>query len=327
MRGRIFALAIVFLMSSPVHADGLEDASAAASAFQGGDYHAAVSLYTRAATDKHLSIQERASLIYNRGMAFLKLGDHVSATADFQTVLRLVPNDPDAIQQLAALHPQKGRRSVQRIQPVQGPQIDVQKWGPFSSLAGHDWLGSSGKPVMYLHYEWSIPNAVLLYSGQDASGRAIAGQVTVDLTTHQLTEQATYGNKTSMGSYQVEPDRLITTTGEGRKQTQQILVRSPDGFFQLTVQKRNGNEWKTTQIVVFTPTTPTFVAGLGWPAPGSQVRESFFKRLGRSLGDGALAGLHDGTRDGLHDAAQDRIRRVTRTTGEATTTTRTIESQ
>jgi len=320
MRKLTLALAAVLLTTAGAAvADGVSDATAAQAAFDKGDFRTAISLYTRAIQDKALGAEDRASILFSRGMARLKMGQRTLAASDFEATLKLVPGDPYAMQELNQLR----GRSVVAAAP-RAPSVDFSRWGPFATLAGRDWLGTSAQPILYLHFEWSVPNAVLVYSGQDARGKALTGQVTIDATTGKLLEQANAGGKTSITYYNVEPDRL---TSEGGKGTQQIISRDPSGYLQIVTQKRSGADWKTTQVIVLSPTTPTFLASLGWPAPGSVQHVSFLKELGQSLKGGALAGLHDGVQDGVHDAAQDRIRRVTHTRVAPTQTVRTVQSQ
>ncbi len=206
------------------------------------------------------------------------------------------------------------------------PAIDLSRWGVFAALAGHDWMGSTGKPIMYLHYEWAILGAVLNISGQDASGKVIVGVITFDAASGKLTSQSMYGNKSIISSYEVQSDRVITSLGGGGR-VQQSLIRLPQGYFQLVDQKQGrGGLWETTRVVVLTPTRHNLVASLGWPAPGAR-RSTFWKQLGQSFKGGAISGLHDGVQDGVHDAAQDRIRRMTGTQGQPTQTVRTTQSQ
>lgn len=319
MRKLTLALAAVLLGTAQAAvADGVSDANAAQAAFDKGDFRTAISLYTRAIQDKALGAEERASVLYSRGMARLKMGQRSLAASDFEATLKLVPGDPYATQELNQLRGRTAAAATPRA-----PSVDFARWGPFATLAGHDWLGTSAQPILYLHFEWSVPNAVLVYSGQDARGKALTGQITVDSATGKLLEQGSAGGKTTITYYTVEPNRL-TSEGKG---TQQIISRDPAGYFQLVTQKRSGADWKTTQVIVLSPANPTFLASLGWPAPGSVQHVSFLKGLGQSLKAGALAGLHDGVQDGVHDAAQDKIRRVTGTKVAPTQTVRTVQSQ
>lgn len=90
MKNRIYNLLMILLLAVvPVHADMLDDASAA---YNKGDYNKAISLYKEAERRHGTS----SALYFNMGQAYTRAGNMGAAMVSYQRALRLDPSNSEA---------------------------------------------------------------------------------------------------------------------------------------------------------------------------------------------------------------------------------------
>lgn len=93
------------LLLAPVaaRADAAADFAAGAGAFQDGRYDLAVGLYTSVIRSGELRGEALANALYNRGLAYERLGEGAKALADYQVFRTLQPADPDGADRVASV--------------------------------------------------------------------------------------------------------------------------------------------------------------------------------------------------------------------------------
>ncbi len=100
MRRKLHAAALTMIVGVSIGSSAIAGAADVANegldALKNGDYQRAVTLFTRAINSGGLSHDDKEFAYFERGTAYLKLGNKTSAATDFRRALKLKPDDQDA---------------------------------------------------------------------------------------------------------------------------------------------------------------------------------------------------------------------------------------
>lgn len=285
--------------------DGLQSAVAGLDALHAGQHDQAISLFTRALA-AGLSKQDRANAYYDRGLAYLAIGQNQKAAADFRSALAIKPDDAEArryLQTALSANPPSVSIPIQR--PQSGAEALRAMWGPLAMFPGQSWIQSSSKSAgLYMTYQWKTPGTVIAFSGMDRNGQGIGGQYQYDPQTRKIYGRTLYKGTITSTVVDATPDQIVEQSSDPQDQTRQRMFRTGPSEFSIRVEALKRNEWVATQTLTLWEATPEMISALGWsqraPPP------SFMQQLGTAMKSGAAQGLADG----VHDATQARIRGV-----------------
>jgi tetratricopeptide (TPR) repeat protein len=103
MRSALVAIALLVAGPSPARADAAADFAAAVRAVQADQLPAALELFTSAIRSNEMQGASLANALYNRALVYERLGDLGLALGDYQAFRKLLPDDPDGPDKVAAV--------------------------------------------------------------------------------------------------------------------------------------------------------------------------------------------------------------------------------
>jgi tetratricopeptide (TPR) repeat protein len=92
----LLLLSLMACVTSPTWAGGLDDVQAGLEATNKGNYDKAIRLFTEAIASEELSLEDLSKTFYNRGFAWMKMGDDDNAIADFTEAIEIAPRFDEA---------------------------------------------------------------------------------------------------------------------------------------------------------------------------------------------------------------------------------------